>query len=121
MSFFKHILGSRMVVDVMVGICVHDPDILLQPPSNVKDTAMKSLSAAIKNASLSSSAKTAYLITQGAMNFKESEEEASKDLPEQIKLFMNKNGFDQNKYDIQTFSEDLRNEIKVLWAVAIRR
>jgi len=121
MKLFKKYFGDRIVVDVMVGICVHDPDILLKPPNNVKNTAIKSLRVAFKNASLSPNAKTAYLIAQGSMTFKQSEEQASKDLPEQMQLFMNKNGFDLNKYDIKFFSEDLRENIKVLWATAIRK
>ena len=80
----------------MVGICVHNPDIFLEPPSNVKDTANKSLSENMQTASLSSEAKTAYLITQGAMSFNESEKQAKNDLPEQMNQFMNQNGFEPN-------------------------
>lgn len=121
MSFFKRIFGSKMVVDAMVGICVHDPGICLEPPSNVKNTAMQSLSAAMRKASLSKDARTAYLIAQGAMSFEESEKQASHDLPEQMRQFMKKNGLEPDAYDIQFFSEVLRDDIKVLWAIAVRK
>lgn len=112
---------KQKVVDVMVGICVHNPDIFLEPPSNVKDTANNSLIENIQGASLSSDAKTTYLITQGAMSFTESEQQVKNDLPEQMNQFMKKNGFEPDEYEIQFFSEKLREDIKVLWAIAIRK
>jgi len=121
MSFFKRLFGSEMVVDAMVGICVHDPDIFLEPPSNVRITASQSLSTAMKNASLSGDAKTAYFIVQGSMSFEEREKLASNDLPEQMNQFMKNNALKRDAYDIQFFSEDLRHDIKVLWAVAVRK
>lgn len=109
-----------MVVDAMIGICVHDPDIYLEPPSNVRNIAAQSLSEAMKKASLSSNAKTAYLIAQGTISFEESEKQASKDLPEQMNKFLKQNDFDPDVYEIHYFSEDLRDDIKVLWAIAVQ-
>lgn len=120
MSFFKKIFGNQMVVDAMIGICVHDPDIYLEPPSNVRNIAAQSLSEAMKKASLSSNAKTAYLIAQGTISFEESEKQASKDLPEQMNKFLKQNDFDPDVYEIHYFSEDLRDDIKVLWAIAVQ-
>ena len=48
MGLFEKKPGHSMVVDAMVGICAHDPGILLQPPSNVKDIAEKSLATYLK-------------------------------------------------------------------------
>ena len=111
----------QKVVDVMIGICVHNPDVYLEPPSNVKDTANKSLSENVQKALLSSDAKTAYYITQGTLSFTESEAKAKIDLPEQMNQFMTKNGFEPNDYEIQFFSEKLRDDIRVLWSIAIRK
>lgn len=112
---------NQKVVDVMVGICVHNPDVYLEAPRNVKDTANKSLRENVQRALLSSDAKIAYFITQGAMSFTESEEQAKNDLPEQMNQFMKQNGFDPNEHEIQFFSEKLREDIKVLWSIAIRQ
>jgi len=112
---------DKKVVDAMLGICVHNPDILLEAPSNVRNTANESLMKNMQGASLSSNAKTGYAITQGALSFDESEKQATNDLPEQMNQFMSQNGFDPAEYEIQNFSEKLREDIKVLWAAAIRK
>ncbi len=121
MGVFDKLFGGGKVVDVMIGICVHDPDILLQPPSNVKSIAMQSLQDGIKNASLSPNAKTAYLIARGTNDFAASEKQAAKDLPGQMTEFMKQNGFDPDKYTLEYFTEELQSEIKVLWAAAVKK
>lgn len=112
---------DQKVVDAMLGICVHNPDILLESPSNVRNTANESLMKNMQSASLSSNAKTAYVIPQGALSFNESEKQATIDLPEQMNQFMSQNGFEPAEYEIQNFSEKLREDIKVLWSAAIRK
>ena len=124
MGIFAKLPGgskSEMIVDAMVGICVHDPDILLSPPSNTRKTAESSLKKALGKATLSPTAKTAYFIAQGSLDFKASEEQASKDLAEQLQLFLVSSGIEPNQYDMKFFSEDLRSDIKVLWAAAVRK
>ncbi|MCG7850958.1 MAG: hypothetical protein MIO92_00390 [Methanosarcinaceae archaeon] len=112
---------KKVIVDAMLGICAHDPDVLLAPPSNIKSTAEGSLNRGLVNASLSVDAKTGYVLTQGGINFTTVEQNAQTDLPEQMRLFMEKNGLDTGKYEIKYFSENLRDDIKVLWAAAVRK
>lgn len=112
---------DQKMVDAMMGICVHNPNILLEAPKDVRNTANESLMKHMEGASLSSKAKTAYVIAQGALSFDDSEKQATNDLPEQMNQFMSQNGFDPAEYEVQNFSEELRADIKVLWAAAIRK
>ena len=114
-------MSNKIIVDAMVGICIKNPDLFLTPPSNVRNIAEGSLSEFLKNAMLSPNAKTAYIIAQGSLSFKESEKQASQDLPVQMNNFMINNGLESSKYDIKYFSENLRSDIKVLWAVAVQK
>ena len=125
MSFLNNIFGGNKSgnksVDAMIAICVHDPDVYLQPPTNVKDIAIQTLERLFKGYTLSSNAKVAYLISQGRLSFVESEKKASKDLPEQMKNFMTNNGLEPNKYNFRFSSENLRANIKVLWTIAVKK
>ena len=112
---------KKVIVDAMLGICAHDPDVYLLPPSNIKSVAEGSLNRGLVNASLSVDAKTGYILTQGGVNFMTVKQNAKRDLPEQMHLFMETNGLDIGKYEIKYFSENLRDDIKVLWAAAARK
>lgn len=120
MNFIKKLFSGNMNVDAMLGICVHDPDIFLESPSNVKDTAMKSLGQLFKGYTLSPNAKVSYLISQGNLSFVESEKKASKDLPEQLKEYILNIGLKPEEYEFKYSSENLRDDIKVLWGIAIK-
>jgi len=112
---------EALVVDAMIGICVHDPDTLVEPPSVVRDWATKALAGQIKDASLSPVAKTAFLMTQGAMSYAESEKAAAADLPEQMREFMVSSGLDPAAYDLRSFTEELRADLKILCMAAVRK
>lgn len=113
-------MGVKPMADAMLGICVHDPLIALQPPSNVKYIASKSLEKSAIKASLSPHVKTAYYIAQGAKSMDLSQQQAEKDLPEQMDLFMKRHGLKKEKYKLLFFTDELRSDIKVLWSVAVR-
>jgi hypothetical protein len=112
---------EALVVDAVVGICVHDPDTLVEPPRVVRDWATKALAGQIKDASLSPEAKTAFLMTQGAASFEESAKTAAADLPEQMRQFMVSSGLDPAAYDLQSFTEELRADLKILCMAAVRK
>ena len=105
-------------VDAMIGICVHNPDTYIEPPSNVRQTALTALANSRSNARLSEGAKVEFLIAQGAKPFGESEILAQQDLPKQLHQFMDQNGLDPDAYEVDRFSEQLAEEVKVLWATA---
>ncbi len=109
------------IVDAMMGICVHDPDVFIEPPSNVKQTAGEALRDAVQNGSLSPTAKVGFAVACGAMAFAESEKAAAEDLPKQLRGFMKENGLSLDDYDLRTFSEELRADLKILWAYAAKR
>ena len=113
--------AKQLVVDAMVGICAHDPDVYLTPPSDIKSIAADSLTRGLNNASLSNDAKAAYLITQGGVNFAEVSKNAERDLPNQMETFMAKNGLKIENYELKFFSDKLRDDIKVFWVVAARK
>jgi hypothetical protein len=108
-----------MIVEAMIGICVHDPDVLIEPPSNVRDTAVTALGKQMGGASLPSTAHVAFMMAHGGLPFAESEEKASRDLQTQIGLVMLQRKLLPSDYSIKYFSESLRSDIKILWAAAI--
>ncbi len=112
---------SPVVVDAMLGMCVHDPDVLIDPPSNVKQTATKALGEAVRNASLSPNAKVGFAVSHGRLAFAECEKQASEDLPNQLRDFMRNSGLSPDDYDLRSFSEELRSDIKILWALATKK
>lgn len=107
-------------VEAMVGICVHDPALLLEPPSNVSKIARESLARSLRWASLAQDAKTAYMIARGGMPFEESERQARVALPYQMQTWMRAQGLEPDVYEYEFFDESLRNDVKVLWGVATR-
>lgn len=117
----RGINNQSLVVDVMIGICTHEPDIFIEPPSNVRERASIVLKENMKNTSLSPDAKVGFFIAQGHLSFSESKAEASKDLPEQLKNFMIENNVPLDNYNLQFFSEKPSSDIKILWAVATRK
>jgi tetratricopeptide (TPR) repeat protein len=108
-------------VDAMIGVCVHSPDTWVNPPSDVRQWAVKVLSKRPENVSLSSEAKVGFLMTLGTSGFEESEKSAWKDLPGHMRTFMGKHGLDSSAYELQSFSEDLRSDLKILCMIAIRK
>jgi len=99
---------------------VHSPDSLIEQPSNVRQWATEVLGMNFKNSTLSSNAKVGFVMAQGRLSFEESLEQVKKDLPEQMRLFMTNNGLEPSAYDMPSFSEDLRNDLKILCMAAIR-
>jgi HEAT repeat protein len=110
-----------MIVDAMIGICVHDPDTLVQRPSVIRDWAARSLAGQLPGASLSADAKTGYIDALGAQSFEESERQAARDLPGQMREFMESNGLDPDAYQMRTYTDELRPNLKILVMAAVRR
>lgn len=110
-----------LLVDAMIGLCVHEPNTLIDPPGNVKQFFENVLNDHFDKVSLSPIAKVGFLMTQGAMSFAESEKVAWKDLPDQILNFMTSNSLDPNAYEMKTFSEDLGKNLKILFIAAFHK
>ncbi len=121
MSFLKKPFGKKVkIVDAMIGICIHAPGTVIEPPSNIRQWATEVLAEKFADGSLFPDAKVGFLVASGSSSFKASEKSAWKDLPEQMRTFMTNNGLEPSAYEFQSFSEDLRRDIKVLCMVAIR-
>ena len=112
--------GEKQIVDAVLGICVHDPDTLIQPPSSVEQTASTAVSRKLENTTLAPDLKAWYLIPHGAASFAEMERQARQDLRDKIRQLMLQNGLRPHDYEFRTFAEELSSDVKILWAVAIR-
>jgi hypothetical protein len=104
----------------MIGICVHDPDTFIEQPSNIRQWASEVLSSELSDAKLSEDAKVGFVMAQGALAFEESEKKAKKDLPEQMRSFMTTNGLNADAYTMKVFSEDLKQDLKILCMAAVK-
>ena len=104
----------------MMEICVHHPDTSIEQPSNIRQWASDVLSNELADAKLSADAKVGFVMAQGALAFEESETKAKKDLPEQMRNFMTNNGLDADAYTMKVFSEELRQDLKILCMAAVK-
>ena len=117
----KNIAKEDFVIDAMIGICIHDPETIVKPPSNVRDWASEALTGNGKSGLLSPDAKIGFFITQGSFSFEESEKIAFVDLPEQMKTYMLKNDLDPSAYNMDSFTHMWRSDLKVLCMIAARK
>lgn len=91
-------------------------------PHPCTETAAQALAAGPLDAGGESpKAKTTFLVVQGAMSFEESERTAIQDLAEQMQGFMASSGLDPGAYDLQSFTEERRSDLKVLCMAAVRK
>ena len=112
---------ERTVVDAMLGICVHDPATYVEPPSVVRDWATRSLAGQLPGASLSREAKTRYMGALGARSFEESAQQAARDLPGKMREFMVSSDLDPEAYQMHTYTDELRPNLKILVMAAVRK
>lgn len=109
---------SSLVVEAMAGVCVHDAQINVTRPDNLRVSALLALTQGFSGASLAPDARLVFRVVPSASNIDDAARQASNDLPDQLRSLLAQNQLEPKNYDLRVLATDTRPTLRIMWIAA---